>query len=61
MLVVAIVNTTLTILICAHVLACFWFWIGRRFKWLRSRHAFKAFELQDRHDMPSVKSTGTWP
>lgn len=28
-LVVAIVNTTLTILICAHVLACFWFWIGR--------------------------------
>lgn len=28
-LVVAIVNTTLTILVCAHVLACFWFWIGR--------------------------------
>ena len=54
MLVVAIVNTTLTILICAHVLACFWFWIGRRFKWLRSPafgHAFEAFELQDRHDM----------
>jgi len=28
-LVVAIVNTTLTILVCAHILACFWFWIGR--------------------------------